>query len=122
MGACTIRYRRFLKLFKIFVIKSRVGARKIFLEKLTQQTFQVLCWDEKSVFIEHQFVTPSDNFVCAIVIGRTQILNCSAEEVMNELLASEPGRQRPEMPPEILKWIEYNELSSFKLKAVNDEM
>lgn len=76
-----------------------------------------MCWDEKSIFVQHQFITPNDNFVCAIVVGRTQILNCNAEEVMKELMAMDPTRERPEMPLEIIKWLEYNDISSAKLKA-----
>lgn len=78
---------------------------------------KVLCWDEKSIFIEHQFVTPGDDFVCAIVVGRTQILDCDVEEVMKELMARDPTRERPEMPLEIVKWLEYNDISSAKLKS-----
>lgn len=76
----------------------------------------MLCWDEKSIFVEHQFITPSDNFVCAIVVGRTQILGCNTEEIMKELMAVDPTRERPEIPLEIVKWLEYNDLSSAKLK------
>lgn len=76
-----------------------------------------MCWDEKSIFIEHQFITPTDNFVCAIVVGRTQILDCNIEEVMEELMARDPTRERPEMPLEIVKWLEYNDISSAKLKS-----
>lgn len=55
--------------------------------------------------------------MCAIVVGRTQILDCSAEEVMKELMARDPTRERPEMPQEIVKWLEYNDISSVKLKS-----
>lgn len=76
-----------------------------------------MCWDEKSIFTEHQFITPSDDFVCAIAVGRMQILDCNAEEVMKELMARDPTRERPEIPLEIVKWLEYNDLSSAKLKS-----
>lgn len=79
--------------------------------------FQVLCWDEKSIFIEHKFITRNDDFVCAVAVGRTQILDCSAEEIMKELMAVDPTRERPEMPPELVKWMECNDISSAKLKS-----
>lgn len=73
--------------------------------------------------MEHRFITPKDKFINAIVITRTRLINCSAEEVMGDLIKMEfpdvetGTKIKPEMPVELEKWIEYNETSSVKLKT-----
>lgn len=134
-GAATIRYRRFIRPYHRFHIQSRI-----------------IYWDDQSVYMEHRFVRPSDQFVHAIAICRQRIVDCSAEEVMNDLLApksmqlqashntvsstvsldnsavtttnldvAENGQThvklKPDVPPEIQKWIEYNDLSSKNLRS-----
>ncbi|KAG8230463.1 hypothetical protein J437_LFUL009952 [Ladona fulva] len=128
-GAATIRYRRFLRPFTLFRITSKI-----------------VYWDEKSVFMEHRFITPKDGFVRAIAICRQRVIKANAEDVMRELiLAGEdtgkkcasptPGGspsgpvpngnpavmeagvvQRPPVPLEIAKWIECNDISSANLR------
>ncbi|XP_066599750.1 protein THEM6-like [Prorops nasuta] len=116
-GAATIRYRRFLKPLSIYKITSKI-----------------IYWDDKSVFMEHRFITPSDGFVRAIAICRQRLLNCSAETVMGTLLdrdikqnsIREPGvvqvsHVRPQMPAEVAKWLESNEISSVNLRQSTGE-
>lgn len=134
-GAATIRYRRFIRPFHRFQIISRI-----------------IYWDDQSVYMEHRFVSPADQFIHCIAICRQRIIDCSADEVMNELLSpktaqlqasrntlsstvslehaiastnvdqnmAENGQVRsklkPDLPPEIQKWIEYNDLSSKNLR------
>ncbi|XP_059486428.1 protein THEM6-like [Neocloeon triangulifer] len=110
-GACTVRYRRFIRPFSIYKIESKI-----------------ICWDDKSVFMEHQFVTPRDNFINAIVVCRQRIIDANAEEVMKDLLSKPRGSkpsaditvespiERPEVPMHIQKWIEFNDLSSASLR------
>ncbi|XP_065351507.1 protein THEM6 [Cloeon dipterum] len=111
-GACTVRYRRFIKPFCIYKIESKI-----------------VCWDDKSVFMEHRFITPKDKFINAIVVCRQRIIDCNAEEVMKDLLgkargckkpsadiAVESPFERPEVPAHIQKWIEFNDLSSANLR------
>lgn len=91
--------------------------------------FQIVCWDDKSVFMEHRFVTPSDNFINAIVVCRQRIIDANAEEVMKDLLSKphtgkpnaaditvESPLERPEVPLHIQKWVEFNDLSSANLR------
>ncbi|XP_067638920.1 protein THEM6 [Eurosta solidaginis] len=135
-GAATIRYRRFIRPYHCFQIHSRI-----------------IYWDDQSVYMEHRFVQPSDQFVHAIAVCRQRIIDCSAHDVMNDLLTpksmqvqtsnnivscavspesnivtsitnldlAENGQTRvklkPDVPPEIQKWIEYNELSSKNLRT-----
>ncbi|XP_011493979.1 PREDICTED: protein THEM6 [Ceratosolen solmsi marchali] len=111
-SASTIRYRRFLKPLTIFKITSKI-----------------IYWDEKTIFMEHRFVTPSDGFVRAIAICRQRLLDCSAESVMGGLIdrgvkqngSLETGvtqipQVRPEMPVEVARWLESNDVSSAKLR------
>ncbi|GCB73694.1 hypothetical protein scyTo_0002775, partial [Scyliorhinus torazame] len=53
LGAATIRYRRSLRLFEQFKIRSRI-----------------LCWDEKAFYIEQEFISCRDSFVCATMLCR----------------------------------------------------
>lgn len=69
-GAATIRYRRFIKPFRTFHI-----------------TTKIIYWDEQSIFMEHRFIG-RDDFIHAIAICRQRLINCSAEHVMEILLAS----------------------------------
>ncbi|XP_071452463.1 protein THEM6 [Hetaerina americana] len=68
-GAATIRYRRFLRPFTLYKITSKV-----------------VYWDDKSVFMEHRFITPKDDFIRAIAVCRQRIIKANAEDVMRELI------------------------------------
>lgn len=111
-GAATIRYRRFLKPLSIYKITSKI-----------------IYWDEKTIFMEHRFVTPSDGFIRAIAICRQRLLDCSAEAVMGTLIdrgvkqngnveagVTQVPHVRPEIPPEVARWLESNEISSALLR------
>lgn len=111
-GATTIRYRRFIKPLMIFKITSKI-----------------IYWDERSFFMEHRFITPSDGFVRAIAICRQKFLKCCSDTVIGALLnhgvkqngnveagITQISSVRPEMPPEVSRWIESNEISSATLR------
>ncbi|XP_055370983.1 protein THEM6 [Condylostylus longicornis] len=169
-GATTIRYRRFIRVFSIFKIASRV-----------------IYWDEQSIYLEHRFINPKDNFIHCIAVCKQRLINCSANEVMTILLSRENHKTlqsptaltksihsqnsvpttngttnttsetngtangndvhnkngsatetivmqhdisriengdmtkfKPEIPADILKWIEYNEISSSNLKKLSN--
>lgn len=86
---------------------------------------QIVYWDSQNVFLEHRFITPKDNFTNAIAISRIRMINCNAEDVIQELLEKsklqdgESARkiEKPEIPLEVAKWIESNEISSGKLRS-----
>lgn len=94
--------------------------------------------------MEHRFLSPRDDFIHCIAICRQRIINCSVDEVMSQLLGGnlvanggtstdfhpsarigpdslENGdvmtKLKPELPTEIAKWMEYNEISSKKLRS-----
>lgn len=71
--------------------------------------------------MEHKFMTPSDKFINAIVITKTRLINCNAEDVMKDLLVGDLDMEsmkkiKPEMPFDLKIWIEYNTISSEKLR------
>ena len=78
--------------------------------------FQIIYWDNKAVYMEHRFITPKDDFVRAIAICQQRVITCNAEDIMKELLGIEAGIQKPEIPLEVAKWIECNEISSANLR------
>ncbi|KAJ0171082.1 hypothetical protein K1T71_013281 [Dendrolimus kikuchii] len=102
-AAATIRYRRYLKPFTKFTITSRA-----------------IYWDEKTVFMEHEFVGPG-GFVHAIAVCRQRVIDTSASAIAELLLQVHcEGSCRPtpaKMPPEIELWVQSNELSSARLRA-----
>lgn len=113
-GAATIRYRRFIKPLTIFKITSKI-----------------IYWDERSFFMEHRFITPGDGFIRAIAICRQRLLDCNAETVIGTLLnrrvkqnvnveagVTQVSPLRPEMPLEVSRWMESNEISSAMLRQV----
>ncbi|CAG9802181.1 unnamed protein product [Chironomus riparius] len=113
-GSTTIRYRRFIKPFSIFQI-----------------TTKIVYWDDQSIFIEHRFIG-KDEFIHAIAICKQRLINCSAEDIMDVMLSETPThadsteklengdlvRYKPDMPLEILKWNESNEISSANLRKI----
>ena len=78
--------------------------------------FQIIYWDSKAVYMEHRFITPKDDFVRAIAICQQRVISCNADDIMKELLGVEAGIQKPDIPLEVAKWIECNEISSANLR------
>lgn len=68
-GASTIRYRRFIRPFRTYRITSRI-----------------VYWDEQSIYMEHQFVSPRDGFVHCVALCRQRVIDCSAADVIGTLL------------------------------------
>ncbi|KAL0269042.1 UNVERIFIED_CONTAM: hypothetical protein PYX00_010785 [Menopon gallinae] len=102
-GASTIRYRKFIRPFTIYRIKSKI-----------------LYWDDQNIYMEHRFITPKDNFIRAIAIGRQRVIKCNANDIMRELMTkdgkSPEDIHKPQLPLEVAKWIECNEISSSNLR------
>ncbi|CRK90770.1 CLUMA_CG004462, isoform A [Clunio marinus] len=113
-GAATIRYRRFIKPFSVFDI-----------------TTKIIYWDPQSIYMESRFVG-KDGFIHAIAICKQRLIDCSADDVMDLLLKETPTvessteklengdlvRLKPEMPLEVQKWNECNEISSANLRRI----
>lgn len=77
-GASTIRYRRFIRPFRTYRITSRI-----------------VYWDEQSIYMEHQFVSPRDGFVHCVALCRQRVIDCSAANVIAELLQQQPVGKAP---------------------------
>ncbi|CAF4923925.1 protein THEM6-like [Pieris napi] len=102
-GAATIRYRRYIKPFTRVTIKSRA-----------------VFWDEKTLFMEHEFIGPG-GFVHAVAVCRQRVIDTSAAAIAELLLQLHCGgtcKSYPQkMPPELELWVQSNELSSAKLRS-----
>ncbi|CAH2240454.1 protein THEM6-like [Pararge aegeria] len=101
-AATTIRYRRYLKPFTKFTITSKA-----------------IYWDEKTFFMEHEFIGPG-GFVHAVALCRQRIIDTSVAAIAELLLQLHcAGTCRPvpeKMPSELELWVQSNELSSAKLR------
>ncbi|XP_012263150.1 protein THEM6-like isoform X2 [Athalia rosae] len=97
-AATTARYRRTMPIFTFF----RVATRLVY-------------WDEKAFYLEHKFITLSDNFIRAIFISKQQLtgIEIGTSEIINLV---DPDLQVPEAPEDLKLWIKYNEASSKKLR------
>uniref|UniRef100_A0A8D9F207 Protein THEM6 n=1 Tax=Cacopsylla melanoneura TaxID=428564 RepID=A0A8D9F207_9HEMI len=110
VGSTYIRYRRFIKVFQIFKISTRI-----------------VYWDNNSIYFEHRFITVKDQFVCAIAYVKQRITNFDVEEMMRQFIdknvvTNENGNtviNKPPIPLEIQKMIDLEEASSAQLKSEN---
>lgn len=73
-----------------------------------------------------------DGFIHAIAICKQRLIDCSTDDIMEILLAEMPTNEssteklengdlvklKPEMPLEVLKWNESNEISSANLRKI----
>ncbi|XP_068906384.1 protein THEM6 [Tenebrio molitor] len=100
--ACHIRYRKTIPLLTPYKITTRV-----------------MYWDEKHLYIEHQFVTLSDGFITTVIFCKQTIVGVNVIEMMNKLLEKKDETYRPEPPPELEDWIHLNEKSSARLRNGN---
>lgn len=102
-AACTIRYRRFLKPFTCFSITSKA-----------------VYWDDKTIFMEHEFIGPGD-FVHAVAVCRQRVIDTSASAIADLLVqlhcAGTCNTLPTKMPQELELWVQSNELSSAKLRG-----
>jgi hypothetical protein len=86
---------------------------------------QVIYWDPASIYMEHRFITPKDDFVRAIAVCKQRVLGVNVDEIMQELLSTWPnekvgtperGYAKPDIPLEVLRWDEANQISSANLR------
>ncbi|XP_046743224.1 protein THEM6-like [Diprion similis] len=97
-GATTVRYRKPLPIFAFYQVTTRL----------------VYC-DDKAIYLEHKFITLSDNFVRAIAISKQNITGL--EVTVSELISIvDPESVQLEAPEDLKHWLEYINASSQKLK------
>lgn len=96
--ASCIRYRRtipFLQPYKI--------------------TTKVVYWEEKTLYIEQQFITLSDGFIRAVVLSKQTTIGLDVPAVMAKL-SKKSISYRPTPPAEFNDWVESMNKSSNRLK------
>lgn len=97
-GATTARYRKPMSIFTFY-----------------QVTTKLVYWDEKAIYLEHKFISVSDNFVRAIMISKQNIIGL--EISITELIKTiDPEMQELEAPEDLEHWLKYNESCSQKLR------
>lgn len=76
---------------------------------------QMVYWDEKNVYLEHQFISLTDGFIRAVGLSKqtTFGLKVPVGEVIKAL---EPEAQLPAITKELQLWFDSMEESSQKLK------
>lgn len=95
--ACNIRYRRTIPLFSLYKI-----------------TTKVIYWDDKTLYLEQQFIT-NDGFIRAIVHSQQKTIGINVPEIMAKLMGKDLS-YRPEILPELQQWLESIETSSNRLR------
>ncbi|DBA00994.1 TPA: hypothetical protein N0F65_006255 [Lagenidium giganteum] len=110
VGAQTVRYRRELSLHREYTLATRV-----------------LCWDDRAFYVEHRFVTRSNEassnhtavpFVNAIVLVKNNVLGkLKPAQIIAQLQRLDVSEVKsPPMPPDIAALCESNSLSSSALR------
>ncbi|KAK5643137.1 hypothetical protein RI129_006982 [Pyrocoelia pectoralis] len=101
-SACIIRYRRTIPLFTMYKI-----------------TTKIVYWDEKSVYLEQQFISLKDNFIKAVVFSKQGVVGVNASEIINDLLKKEDS-YRPEKTEELEHFISCLDASSMRLRKKDE--
>lgn len=76
---------------------------------------QMIYWDDKSVYLEHKFIT-NDGFIRAVVLSKATMLKANVNEVMESLNAG----PKPEITPDLDYWIKSMDESSQKLRPKSE--
>jgi len=99
MSAFTIRFRRELRLFQKYKLKTRL-----------------VYWTTNDVYFEHRFETGPNSFVNCIMYAKIRIIKATISDIIKRVCN---GKEVPSPTPtkDLLKWIEYNNSSSEALKS-----
>ncbi|CAO2602050.1 Protein THEM6 [Lemmus lemmus] len=98
LAASCARYRRSLRLFEPFEVRTRL-----------------LGWDDRAFYLEARFVSLRDSFLCALLRSRQHVLGTTPDRVVQHLCKRRV--EPPELPEDLKHWIAYNETSSQLLRA-----
>ena len=96
VSAVSVRFRRSLCLFQVFVIKTRM-----------------LSWDDCSFYLEQRIVDQS-GFVCTVMLCKMAFPGVTPQGIVDELEGKPVTR--PSIPPEVSSWIESISYSSTRLR------
>lgn len=78
---------------------------------------QVLCWDERSFYVEQRIERVTDRFICSIVLLKQIVTGVTLREVL-EAKYGHNIPTSPEFPEEVKLFIECHKKSSEKLRGV----
>lgn len=76
---------------------------------------QIVYWDEKTMYLEQQFVSLKDGFIRAVVLSKQNVIGMNFSEVVAKMLDKDQS-YRPSMLPELEDWLSSMEKSSERLK------
>ncbi|XP_063361497.1 protein THEM6-like [Cydia amplana] len=94
--ASTIRYRRPIALFSHYKVETRM-----------------LCWENQTMYLEHKFVTPKDNFVRAVALSQNYVVGVDLPTAMEDIPGADAFKTAPE---EVTQWCQFLEASSARLR------
>lgn len=66
-------------------------------------------WDSKSIYLEQQFVTLSDNFVRAVAVSKQNIVGVDVEQLLKDY-------PKPVQTLDLTQWLQSIETSSQRLR------
>lgn len=97
-GASSTRYRRAIPIFTPYKIVTKM-----------------IYWEDKHFYLEHEFISLTDNFVRAVVLSRQTVtgLDVPVSEILEQ---HEPNIKRPEIPKDLELWLQSMDQSSQKYK------
>ncbi|KAL7305019.1 protein THEM6-like [Trichogramma pretiosum] len=97
-GASSTRYRRAIPIFTPYKV-----------------TTQLIYWDDRNFYLEHEFISLSDNFVRAVVLSKQSVtgLKVPVAEIIEKV---EAGAKRPEPTADLKLWLDSMEESSLRYK------
>lgn len=76
---------------------------------------QIVYWDEKTMYLEQQFISLSDGFIRAVVLSKQNVIGLNFCEVVSKMLDKDQS-YRPQILPELELWLTSMEKSSERLK------
>lgn len=76
---------------------------------------QIVYWDEKTMYLEQQFISLTDGFIRAVVLSKQNVIGLNFCEVVSKMLGKDQS-YRPEVLPELELWLSSMEKSSDRLK------
>lgn len=83
------------------------------------KTFQLIYWDDRNIYIEHEFVTLLDNFVRAVALSKQSVTDARVHltEIIHKI---EPGAMKPMLTEEVRLWMDSMEESSMRFRRMRD--
>lgn len=76
---------------------------------------QIVYWDEKTMYLEQQFISLTDGFIRAVVLSKQNVIGLNFCEVVSKMLEKDQS-YRPDILPELELWLTSMEKSSERLK------